>query len=54
MMYLILNRVLQFALILAIASFLLFAVTEYSPGSVAERILGPYALESQVRSLSER
>ena len=54
MLLLILNRILQFALILVACSFLLFAVTEYSPGSVAARILGPYALESQVRSLTER
>ncbi len=50
----ILNRVFQFATILLIASFLLFAVTEFSPGSVATRILGPYALESQIQSLTDR
>ena len=54
MLLLILNRILQFALILVACSFLLFAVTEYSPGSVAARILGPYALESQVQFLTER
>lgn len=50
----ILNRVFQFVSILLIASFLLFAVTEFSPGSVATKILGPYALESQVQSLTSR
>ncbi|MBE2277312.1 MAG: ABC transporter permease [Rhodobacteraceae bacterium] len=50
----VLNRLGQFAFILLIASFLLFAVTEFSPGNVASKILGPYALESQVRSLSDR
>ncbi len=50
----VLNRLGQFAVILLIASFLLFAVTEFSPGNVASKILGPYALESQVRALSDR
>lgn len=34
------------------ASFLLFAVTEFSPGNVAAKVLGPYALDSQVALLT--
>jgi len=54
MLLTILNRVFQFVSILLIASFLLFAVTEFSPGNVATKILGPYALESQIQSLTSR
>jgi len=50
----ILARAGQVLFTLLAASFLLFAVTEFSPGTVAAKILGPYALESQVAVLSER
>ncbi|MCB2129436.1 MAG: ABC transporter permease [Rhodobacteraceae bacterium] len=50
----LINRIVQFLVILLIASFLLFAVTEFSPGNVAAKILGPYALDSQVRMLTGR
>lgn len=49
-----LTRLGQFAVVMLIASFLLFAVTEFSPGNVAAKILGPYALESQVQLLIRR
>ena len=48
------TRISEAALTFLAASFLLFAVTKFSPGSVAARILGPYALESQVALLSDR
>ena len=48
------TRIGQAAATFLAASFLLFAVTEFSPGSVAARILGPYALEGQVALLSDR
>src|SRR3546814_20589721 len=44
----ILRRLAQFLVTLLVASFLLFAVTEFSPGNVASKILGPYAVQSQV------
>ncbi len=33
---------------------LVFVATEFSPGTVASKILGPYAVKSQVESLSQR
>jgi peptide/nickel transport system permease protein len=48
----ILSRLAQYAFTLLAASFLLFAVTEFSPGTVADRILGPYALDNQVALLN--
>jgi len=36
------------------ASFVVFAVSEFAPGSVARRTLGPYATQQQVDLLSER
>ncbi|MEO5324032.1 ABC transporter permease [Mesorhizobium sp. CC13] len=50
----LLRRLSQFALTFAAASFLLFAVTEFSPGDIASKILGPYAVQSQVDLLHER
>ena len=50
----ILARAGQVLFTLLASSFLLFAVTEFSPGTVTARILGPYALESQVQILSAR
>lgn len=48
------RRLGQFVFTLLAASFLLFAVTEFSPGNIASKILGPYALESQVALLYDR
>ena len=48
----ILSRLAQYGFTLLAASFLLFAVTEFSPGTVASKILGPYALENQVALLN--
>ena len=36
------------------ASFLVFAVVEFSPGNVARKTLGPFATEQQVRLLYDR
>jgi peptide/nickel transport system permease protein len=49
-----LARAGQIALVALAATFLVFALTEFSPGSVAAKLLGPYALESQVAILTER
>ena len=48
------RRLGQFLFTLLAASFLLFAVTEFSPGNVASKILGPYAVESQVDLLYDK
>src|SRR3546814_9018637 len=50
----ILRRLAQFLVTLLVASFLLFAVTEFSPGNVASKILGPYAVQSQVDLLYDK
>jgi len=50
----VLLRAGQVAFTFLAASFLLFAVTEFSPGNVASKILGPYALDSQVALLKAR
>ncbi len=39
---------------LAVVSFLVFALSEFSPGDVARKELGPYATVEQVRELSLR
>lgn len=49
-----LRRSWQVALTFLIGSFLVFATTEFSPGTVVSKILGPYALESQVELLKEQ
>lgn len=49
-----LRRAGQIVLTLIAGSFLVFALTEYAPGNVAARVLGPYALESQVEVLRGR
>jgi peptide/nickel transport system permease protein len=36
------------------ASFVVFAVSEFTPGSVARRTLGPYATQQQVDLLAQR
>lgn len=48
------RRLSHFLMTLAAASFLLFAVTEFSPGNVASKILGPYAVQSQVDLLYDK
>lgn len=50
----LLRRIGQFIITFLAASFLLFAVTEFSPGTVASKILGPYAVSSQVDLLTEK
>lgn len=54
MTYMIIRRLGQFVLTMFAASFLLFAVTEFSPGNVASKILGPYAVDSQVALLYDK
>jgi peptide/nickel transport system permease protein len=48
------RRLGQLLLTMVAASMLLFLLTEASPGSVASKILGPYALPSQVEILYQR
>ena len=50
----ILRRLVGLVLTLIAASFLVFLVTEFSPGNVARKTLGPYALQSQVDLLYEK
>lgn len=49
-----LARAGQLFLTFIAGSFLVFAATEFAPGNVAARVLGPYAVESQVQLLRER
>jgi peptide/nickel transport system permease protein len=48
------RRALELLLTLLVASFLVFMVTEFSPGNVARKTLGPYALQEQVDLLYQR
>jgi peptide/nickel transport system permease protein len=48
------RRLVQYVATLLVGSFLLFVATEFSPGTVSSKILGPYAVKSQVDLLSER
>ena len=41
-------------LTLVLASFVVFMVTEFSPGNVARKTLGPFALQEQVDVLYEK
>lgn len=50
----LLRRFLQYVLTLLAGSLVVFTATEFSPGNVASKILGPYAVHSQVESLSQR
>ncbi|HEX2525785.1 MAG TPA: ABC transporter permease [Geminicoccus sp.] len=52
MMSFVLRRLGQMAFTVIVASFLIFAVSEWTPGSAARKMLGPYALPEQVESLS--
>jgi peptide/nickel transport system permease protein len=48
------RRLAQLALTLFAASFLVFVLVEYSPGSVARKTLGPFATDEQVQILTQR
>jgi peptide/nickel transport system permease protein len=50
----ILRRAVEMLLTLLVASFLVFVVTEFSPGNVARKTLGAFALQSQVDLLYEK
>jgi peptide/nickel transport system permease protein len=54
MIHFVLKRFAALVLTLLAASFLVFAVTEFSPGDVARKTLGPYALQEQVDVLYRR
>jgi len=49
-----LRRLGQLLVTAIISSFLLFVVTEFSPGTVSRQILGPYALPNQVELLDQK
>ena len=48
------RRLASLLLTLVAASFLVFAVTEFSPSNVARKTLGPFALQNQVDILYEK
>jgi peptide/nickel transport system permease protein len=50
----ILRRVLEMLATLVVASFLVFVVTEFSPGNVARKTLGQFALQEQVDLLYQK
>ena len=50
----ILRRLIGLVLTLVAASFLVFVVTEFSPGNVARKTLGPYAVQEQVDLLYKK
>ncbi|MBV9633998.1 MAG: ABC transporter permease [Methylobacteriaceae bacterium] len=50
----VLKRLVGLALTLLAASFLVFVVTEFSPGNVARKTLGAYATQAQVDLLYQR
>ena len=50
----VLRRLAGLVLTLVAASFIVFLVTEFSPGNVARKTLGPYAVQEQVDLLYER
>jgi peptide/nickel transport system permease protein len=54
MLSFLMKRLAGLLLTLVAASFLVFAVTEFSPGNVARKTLGPYALQEQVDLLYKR
>lgn len=51
---LIASRLIQFVGTVLVASFLVFAVMEFSPGNVARKTLGPFATDEQVAFLTEK
>jgi peptide/nickel transport system permease protein len=48
------KRLIMMVLTMLCASFVVFAVCEFSPGSVARKSLGPFATQEQVDILTER
>jgi peptide/nickel transport system permease protein len=50
----LMRRLGQMLLTMLIASFLIFALNEWTPGSVARKQLGPFATQEQVDRLTER
>jgi len=54
MLSFLMKRLVGLLLTLVAASLLVFAVTEFSPGNVARKTLGPYALQEQVDLLYKR
>ena len=50
----VLRRSAEMLLTFVVASFLVFAVTEFSPGNVARKTLGPYAPQESVDLLYQR
>jgi peptide/nickel transport system permease protein len=50
----VLRRAAEMLITLLVASFLVFVVTEFSPGNVARKTLGAFALQSQVDLLYEK
>jgi peptide/nickel transport system permease protein len=50
----LLRRVLELLLTLVLASFIVFVVTEFSPGDVARKTLGPFAMQQQVDVLYQK
>jgi peptide/nickel transport system permease protein len=50
----VVKRLASLLLTLLVASFLVFSVTEFSPGNVARKTLGPYAEQEQVDILYKR
>jgi len=50
----LLKRLVMMLLTMLCASFLVFAVCEFTPGSVARKTLGPFATQQQVDILSEK
>lgn len=50
----LLRRTLELTLTLVLASFVVFTVTEFSPGNVARKTLGPFALQQQIDVLYEK
>lgn len=50
----VLRRSAEMLLTFVVASFLVFVVTEFSPGNVARKTLGPYALQEEVDLLYQK
>ena len=50
----VLRRLAMMFVTMLVASFLVFAVMEFSPGSVARKTLGPYATQEQVNILYKK
>ncbi|WP_431673215.1 hypothetical protein [Rhizobium leguminosarum] len=49
-----LKRLAMMVVTMLCASFLVFAVCEFTPGSVARKSLGPFATQQQVDLLSQK